>query len=118
MWHLYREAGIDRHRDMTAWNVVPWYLGDRRKIRAAKSADWHQAAEATRELINLLPKLQVVGLLGKPAARAWDELGLDLPAIKAPHPSPENMNTRPEVRGQILRALKQAKQLISTPFTA
>ena len=32
MWGFLREAGIDRRRDIVAWNIVPWYLGDFRKI--------------------------------------------------------------------------------------
>ena len=113
MWQLYKEAGIDRHSDMAAWNVVPWYLGDGTQIRAPTRADWQEAAEATSELISVLPKLEVVVLLGKSAAKAWRELGLNLPAIEAPHPSPMSVNTRPGVRSQILEALRRAKQLIS-----
>lgn len=114
MWELYREAGIDRHRDMTAWNVVPWYLGDGTKLRGAKRDDWRAASEATRELLVLMPKVEVVVLLGRAAAKAWSELGIDLPTIEAPHPSPKNMNTRPEARPQILKALRRAKRLVST----
>lgn len=33
MWHLLRDAGIDRARDVVTWNVVPWYIGDGTKIR-------------------------------------------------------------------------------------
>ena len=43
-WHnLNEEARIDRRRT-AIWNIVPWYLGDGLKIRAAVAADVRQAA--------------------------------------------------------------------------
>lgn len=108
MWHLLREAGIDRGRDVVTWNVVPWYIGDGRKVRATRSSDLDDAREATRELLSLLPNVRVVVLLGRPAATAWQALGFNLEAIEAPHPSPLNLNTRPERREKIRLALAEA----------
>lgn len=109
MWQLLREAGIDRGRDIVTWNVVPWYLGDGRKIRATRASDLDEAREATRELLSLLPHIRVVVLLGRPAAAAWRALGFDLDAIEASHPSPLNLNTRPERREEIRLALAEAR---------
>jgi hypothetical protein len=108
MWHLLKEAGIDRSTDYVAWNVVPWYVGDGQKIRPVVSADLAEAKAATEELLALLPKLTTVILFGRSAARAWQSIGL-LDAIEAPHPSPSNVNTRPEARRKILAALVKAK---------
>ncbi len=108
MWHLLREAGIDRGRDVVTWNVVPWYIGDGAKIRATRASDLDEAREATRELLSLLPNIRVVVLFGRPAAAAWRSLGLNLEAIEASHPSPLNLNTRPERREEIRLALAQA----------
>ncbi len=109
MWHLLQEAGVDRAVDVVTWNVVPWYLGDGKKIRAAQSEDLFEARAATEELLGLLPQLRVAVLLGKPASKAWAVLGLDLDSIEAPHPSPLNLNTRPSARAEILKALIEAK---------
>ncbi len=110
MWDLLHEAGIDRAEDCVTWNVIPWYIGDGTKIRSARRTDLDEAREATRELFSLLPDLRVVVLLGKPAAGAWGLLGLELDAIEAPHPSPLNLNTRPERRTEIRDALIEAKR--------
>jgi hypothetical protein len=57
-----------------------------------------------------MPELRVVLLFGKPAAKAWVEVGIDLPTIHAPHPSPRNLNSRPHYRDVILEALIEAGQ--------
>lgn len=109
MWQLLRRAEIDRATDVVTWNVVPWYIGDGTKIRPTRSGDLTEARSATRELIAMLPNLQVAVLLGKPAAKAWKALRLECEAIEAPHPSPLNLNTRPERREEIVRALVEAR---------
>lgn len=109
MWRLLRDAEIDRGELIATWNVVPWYIGDGTKIRPTRESDLDEARRATRELISMLPNLSVVVLLGKPAAKAWNALGLDHYAIEAPHPSPLNLNTRPERRAEIREALKAAR---------
>jgi uracil-DNA glycosylase len=111
MWRLLRDAGIDRGTDVVTWNVVPWYLGDGQKIRGARSGDLADAREATTELLGLLPHLRVAVLLGKPAAKAWVDLGIDMPTVEAGHPSPMNVNTRPGARQDILTALRKAKEM-------
>jgi len=107
MWQLLRDAGIDRGRDVVTWNVVPWYIGDGTKIRPTRASDLEEAREATRELLSLLPDIRVVVLFGRPAA-AWRSLGFNLEAIQASHPSPLNLNTRPERREEIRLALAEA----------
>jgi hypothetical protein len=108
MWELLCEAGIDRDREIATWNVVPWYIGSDRRVRAAQVEDIREARETLVRLLLLLPELRVVLLFGKPAARAWEEAGIDLPAIHAPHPSPRNLNSRPHYRDLILQALIEA----------
>lgn len=105
MWLLLREAGVDRARDVATWNVVPWYIGDETKIRPTRSSDLDEAREAKTQLLGMLPNLRVAVLLGRPAAKAWGRLGLDIDAIGAPHPSPLNLNTRPERREEVRQAL-------------
>jgi uracil-DNA glycosylase len=113
MWHLLREAGVDRARDVITWNIVPWYIGDDRKIRPADSQDLLEARPYLEELIALLPHLEVVVLLGKHAQRGWQRLRLPVPSLATPHPSPTNLNTRPHSRAQVLATLGEARQLAS-----
>lgn len=110
IWTLLREAQIDRRAEYVAWNVVPWYLGDGTRIRAARESDLNEAREALEDLLSLLPSLRIAVLFGKPAARAWKLIGPEIDAIEAPHPSPLNVNTRPEVRAQIQSALEEARR--------
>jgi uracil-DNA glycosylase len=90
---------------------VPWYLGDRGRIRAPKSEDLLEARRYIEQLISLLPKVQVVVLLGKHAQTGWDRLALSLQALAAPHPSPTNLNTRPHLRGELLDTLRKARRV-------
>ena len=109
MWNLLREAGIERRRDVVTWNIVPWYVGDGTRIRAATVKDVDEAAPSTRELLSLLPEVRVVVLLGKWASRGWKRLEIaTLPAIEAPHPSPLSVNTTPGARERLLGALIDA----------
>lgn len=59
-WRLLREAGADRSRELAAWNVVPWYIGDSQRIRAATTNDLREARTALVEVLSLLPNLRVV----------------------------------------------------------
>lgn len=115
MWHLLREAEIDRRRDVVTWNVVPWYIGDGSKIRPTATSDLDEAREATRELLSLLPQVETVVLLGRPAAKAWSALDLEHRALEAPHPSPLNLNTRPDQRDLIRNVLATAASSSARP---
>jgi uracil-DNA glycosylase len=111
MWRLLREAGVDRRREVVTWNVVPWYVGSDSKIRPAESADLLDGRPYIEELIALLTALRVVVLIGKHAERGWSRLGLTLPTVAAPHPSPQNLNSRPHYRPLILDALREARRI-------
>lgn len=111
MWWLLRDAGVNRRVEVVTWNVVPWYVGDDRKIRGATVFDLNEARPYVEELAGLLPDLGAVVLLGRKAAAGWARMGLDRPTIEAPHPSPVNLNPRPHLREEILRALIGARSL-------
>ena len=110
MWKLLREARVDRRHEVVTWNVVPWYLGSDHRIRRATSDDVREAHDALARLLRLLPRVRVIVLLGQRAAEAWEIIGVDLPTIRAPHPSPKNLNSRPNYRGLILQSLHDARQ--------
>ena len=61
---MCREAGIPRKRSVV-WNIVPWYIGDGKRIRAANAVDINSSSQALEEVMGLLPELKVVVFLGK-----------------------------------------------------
>ena len=115
MWELLRDAGIDRGRDIVTWNVVPWYIGDGTKIRPTRSSDLDEARQATMDLLALVPSVRVVVLLGQAASRAWKKLVVGLPVLEASHPSPLNLNTRPENRDRLRETLAHALAVAGSP---
>lgn len=113
MWGIFREAGIDRTRDVVNWNIVPWYLGDENKIGNVRTSDIDEARPALSELISLLPDLRVVVLCGRKAQRGWDRARLtrDLPVLRVPHPSGRWLNAHPEDRTKIVDVLRSAREI-------
>lgn len=111
LWHALRDAGVDRGREIATWNIVPWYIGTGKRIRPATPADIEDATAPFRELQSLLKNLRVVVLLGKTAFIGWSRMGIDLPTIACPHPSPQNLNTRPLLRTELRSALVKARSL-------
>lgn len=62
---FYREAGVDR-RQSAIWNVIPGWNGT---IKVT-TAELRAGVENLTELLNLLPRLQTIVLVGRRAARA------------------------------------------------
>jgi uracil-DNA glycosylase len=114
MWWLLRQAGVDRTKDVVTWNIVPWYLGSESKIRRAERGDLEAARPYVTDLLHLLANLRVVVLVGRRAADGWRQLAIDLPTIEVPHPSPQNLNTRPESRRVIRDRLREARERATT----
>lgn len=62
---FFEEAGLDA-ADVLPWNAHPWYINakpDRTQLLAG--------LPPLRQLVDLMPRLQVVLLLGRDAQRAW-----------------------------------------------
>ena len=108
MWRLFNEARIERHRDVVNWNIVPWYVGDDRRIRAVEDSDLDEARPALLKLLTLLPQLRIIVLLGDKAIRGWLRAQIPFPILAAPHPSPRSLAGRPHRRQEILHALTTA----------
>ncbi|MBL6079199.1 uracil-DNA glycosylase [Belnapia sp. T18] len=84
-WHFMSEAGIPRRKTLI-WNVIPWWNG----TIDIKRDEHEQGLQATARLIELLPKLRGVVLVGKKAGRAQPFLaGKGLYIATSPHPSPQ-----------------------------
>jgi len=116
MWNFYRQAEIDRSRDIVAWNVCPWYVGTPTKIRSVTRRDMKEAGPHVERLLGLLDDLRVVILLGLKAQKAWGHLeratsaiaGRDIQVIKSWHPSPRGLARYPHRAEEILENLRRA----------
>lgn len=115
-WELNRSAGIPRRRTVT-WNVVPWYIGSRTRIRAANGADVKAGSRPLDELLGLLPKLRAVVLIGRKAQRAAGRIARLRPGVRVfrpPHPSPPFVNRAPGNRNGIARVLAEVAKFLRT----
>jgi hypothetical protein len=108
-FQLNAEAKIPRKRTVT-WNVVPWYIGDSKAIRAARRPDLQQGIHLLPKLLSLLPKLRAVVFVGRKAEYARETVVEQLPNVKVyycPHPSPRCLNTNPANRRRIIEVLRE-----------
>jgi len=113
-FELNAEAKIPRKRTVT-WNVVPWYIGNSKTIRAAKRTDLEQGVHLLPKLLSLLPKLRAVVFVGRKAEYARETVMEQLPNVKiftCPHPSPQCLNTNPANRRRIIEVLGEVAAAI------
>ena len=106
---LCEEAGVDRRRTV-CWNVVPWYIGSGKRIRAATGQDVASGLQSLGRLLELLPRLTTVVLVGGKAARARGFVVEQRPRVSVlemPHPSPMFINRSPGNRDRILTVLRR-----------
>jgi uracil-DNA glycosylase family 4 len=107
------KAGIDR-AEIAIWNIVPWYLGDGRKIRAAGVSDVMKGLNYLGELIKILKKLEFIVLVGGAARRAHTFLShkVKIRILGCHHPSPKVVNNNPgmvDENIQIFRMMRKAQ---------
>ena len=69
LWRLMQDAGIPR-QDTLIWNICPWYVGENGHILPVRAKDIQEALPYLRELLDLLPHLQKIVLVGKRAQSA------------------------------------------------
>ena len=87
------QAGLPRRRTIT-WNVIPGWNGTR-KVTAQ---ELHDGVASLAELLQLLPRLRTVVLVGKRAERAKSLIEhLKLRVLVSAHPSPLVRASRPDV---------------------
>lgn len=113
MLTLLATAGLARGETLL-WNIVPWYRRDTLGVPQITLVDIDQAVTYLRSLFELLPHLKVVALLGKNAQRAASEIVkiTSMPLVMAPHPSPQNFNTRPQMREEALLHFKDVVRIV------
>lgn len=117
---LNEDAKLPREQTIT-WNIVPWYLGDGKKIRAANQTDIDTGLPYLGKLMANLPKLRAVVLLGQKAKKAEDFIKRERPNLKifsCPHPSPMHVNrAKEENYNEILEMFKKVTIFLN-PETA
>lgn len=88
-----QEAGIGRH-EIALWNVVPWYLSEGLRIRAAREDDLREALPYMPLVVNAMPDLRCIVLVGRAARRAHILLSAttDVRILACHHPSARAMN--------------------------
>ena len=111
---LLQEAGILRG-DTLLWNIVPWYVGDGGRIRAVNNDDIRQSFPYVKELLSLLPNLEVIALLGKKAQSAKSQLRqlTSVPIVETPHPSARVFNVWPHKKEEMREHLRQIAAMIN-----
>ncbi len=112
MFHLQAEAGLNRRKTIS-WNIVPWYVGDGRRIRGVTAGDLTEALKYLPALLGLLPTLTVVVLVGRKAQSAASDIQrlTDVPLLGMWHPSQRVLNVWPERRAEMLAVLRQVATL-------
>lgn len=103
-FEISREAGINRKR-IVIWNTVPWYIGEEGRIRPANTTDIVAGITSLYNLLNLLPKLRAIVLVGKKAQKTEAHIRKIAPYLKvftSPHPSPMFVNRSPGNRDFLL----------------
>ena len=101
LWNLIYNAGIAR-TDTLIWNIVPWYVGENGHIKPAPREDIQQALPSLKNLLFLLPSLQLIVLVGGKArsAKAQIQLLITLPIKHTYHMSARVFNTSLERKKQ------------------
>jgi hypothetical protein len=120
----FREQVPIENRLIVNWNHVPWYLSEPngRKIRPPTRLDRRDGAIYLKELLPLIPKLEVVVLIGTQAQKGWTEnscdrfavetLGRSVRVIRTWHPSPTCLNRGASRRAELLDALRAAQGFV------
>lgn len=93
------------------WNAYPWFLQDSR----FSAEDKQIAHKEIPRLLKNFPDLQVVVFVGKRAEIFWNEFhqhGPHLAFLRCPHPSNRHLKPNPAAEGEIVEALKKARNFL------
>jgi len=113
-FELNQQAGILRKRTIS-WNIVPWFICSGSRIRAANSVDIHDGIRSLKLVLDLLPNLRVIILLGKKAQHGKsqiEKLCSNVKFFNSPHPSPQFVNRSPYNRKAILVELQEVADFL------
>lgn len=109
-WRFRDEAGIG-HEVGLQWNIVPWWAG--RGAKGPTAADYATGAKHLRQLLRLLPRVEVIALCGKEVQNAWARNGGPTNAVVVPMPMPTPLAVKQAGKEQELRAgMRRVRGLI------
>lgn len=116
-FNLNSEDDVDLDRTLTAsWNLVPWYLGDGKRIWHPNTSEKAAGlAHLQRLLSGPMRNVEVVVLSGKPAREQAVAIKKQFPGLavlEMPHPSRTNLNTHRGFRDEIRNTLREVKYLL------
>lgn len=118
-WQAREAAGLT-YRQVVHWNTVPWYVGSANKIASPGVAEIERALPLLHQVIELLPRLEVVVLMGRKAQDGWARYSRrhahDLLAIATWHPSQRVFNTKPSAEADFNKAIRDAKGALLPSF--
>ncbi len=108
-FRVLKKSGLKRP-DTLLWNMVPWYLGSGERVRKPTPDELKEGMACLRDLLPLLPNLKAIVLAGVSAKDGLDRdtLPPGVQVFQARHPSPRNLNSRPDMEAQIVEELKKA----------
>ena len=98
-----------------SWNIVPWYVGSKGKLRPPTHSDCEKGIEYLLLLLKVLPKLRAVVFVGQTAQRAVIPVAnlRKYELFLSPHPSPQFINrNKKKNRKQIIDVLREVKQYL------
>jgi hypothetical protein len=109
----YRRFDLDRGSCLH-WNVCPFPTA----LDQSSPAERTRAVRHTRELLGLLPHLELVVLLGRAAEDGWRRAAVHrdgLTVLAAPHPSNRGVNSVPGNQERFLAAVKRVADDLAYP---
>jgi uracil-DNA glycosylase len=91
-------------KDIAIWNIVPWYVGnqERTRIRAVQGEEVAIGTRYLKQLLDLLPELRCIVLVGGAARKAHVTLSAATAVriLSCHHPSPRVMNLLPAAEAE------------------
>ncbi len=112
---ILSETGLARS-EIIVWNIVPWYIGTDKKIRAATRQDITEGLTYLRDFLDLLPGLGTVVMMGRKAQQARGFLETtrpDLRLLETFHPSNQALTFDKSRRVHIAETLSEAGELLA-----
>ena len=114
---LLQKADIPR-RDTLIWNIVPWYVGENGHIMPVGRKNLAKALPYLKVLIDLLPSLEVIVLVGRQAQSAEEKIKLLTsariektyhPAARVRHRWPDKWAQTQEKFNHVGKSLREGK---------
>jgi len=113
-FNFNEEAGIPRKNTVT-WNIVPWDISLNGKKQTPQKSEIETGLNYLNRLINRLPNLRVIVLVGKKAQKVEEQLRVrftDIEIAKCYHPSPLFVNRNEQNEQKIVNALKLVRRIL------